>query len=197
MPSERAKAAQKIQLFLAKAGDVGETLGAGHHRKQAQEQDLIERVGHLARLAWVFEVIEMTQKNDRFVECRTIRYPIVHGQSPPANRESVQNQHFTGLSRTPSPDCPGRKHLPWRPHPGHISKQAFVGMVFGEDDLGLMAPKKTAKKAVAVEPRTFFGLASSAWPPYFWSLPTNSPPSSAGCVSNWLARQEARSSPPR
>ena len=48
-------------------------LGAGQHGEQAQKQDLIERVGHLAGLAWIRQVIEMTKKNNRLVECLTLR----------------------------------------------------------------------------------------------------------------------------
>ena len=41
---ERAEAAQKTELLAAEQGDIDEGLGSGQHRKQAEEQDLIERV---------------------------------------------------------------------------------------------------------------------------------------------------------
>jgi hypothetical protein len=45
-------------------------------------QNLIERVGHFALLARVAQVFEMTQKDDRFVECTTVRCRAVHCRSP-------------------------------------------------------------------------------------------------------------------
>ena len=79
---ERTEAAKKRQLFNPEQGDLGESFGTGKHAEQAQEQDLIERVGHLALLARVVQIFEMTQKDDRFVECAAVRYCTVHCRSP-------------------------------------------------------------------------------------------------------------------
>ena len=83
---ERPEAAQKLELLAAEQGDIDEGLGPGQHREQAQQQDLVERVGHLALLARVLQVLEMTQKNNRLVECGTIRRRVFHGCPRPANR---------------------------------------------------------------------------------------------------------------
>ena len=48
---ERPEAAQKLKLLDAEAGDIGEGLRPGQHGEQTQQQDLIERIGHLAGLA--------------------------------------------------------------------------------------------------------------------------------------------------
>ena len=57
---EWAEAAKKRQFLGTEKGDLGETLGPGQHRQQAQEQDLIERVSHLTLLAGIMQIIEMT-----------------------------------------------------------------------------------------------------------------------------------------
>ncbi len=79
---ERAEAPQKRQLFNPEQGDLGQSLGPGKHAEQAQEQELVERVGHLALLARVVQIPEMTQKDDRFVECTAVRCRVVHCRSP-------------------------------------------------------------------------------------------------------------------
>lgn len=61
---ERSKPAQQVDLLLTKPGDAGEALGPYQHGRQAQEQNLIERIGRLAELAQVLQIIEITQKND-------------------------------------------------------------------------------------------------------------------------------------
>ena len=38
---ERPKPAQQVELLVAEAGDVGDGLRPGQHRKQAQEQHLV------------------------------------------------------------------------------------------------------------------------------------------------------------
>src|SRR5208282_3369056 len=93
---ERAEAAKKLKFLAAEEGDLGETLGSGQHGEQAQEQDLIERVGHLAWLARVLEVIEITQKDNCFVECRTACCRAVHCRSP--SSESEDRHGFSTLA---------------------------------------------------------------------------------------------------
>src|SRR3954447_21054543 len=79
---ERSEAAQKVKLLDAEQGDLDEVVGSGQHRKQAQQQDLVERVGHLALLTRILEVIEMTQKYNGFTKGRTAHGRAVHGRSP-------------------------------------------------------------------------------------------------------------------
>src|ERR1700684_2384373 len=103
---ERAEAAEKLKFLDAEESDLGKALGSGQHGEQAQEQDLIERVGHLAWLARILESIEIAQKNNGLRKGRTVRGRAVHNRPSSANRGSAWIQHFSGLSRTPSPDCP-------------------------------------------------------------------------------------------
>ncbi len=103
---ERTEAAQKLALLAAEQGDVDHGLGPGQHGKQAQEQDLVERIAHLALLARIFQILEIAQKNHRLVERGTSRCRVVHGCPQQANRGLPSIQHFIGLSPTLSPDCP-------------------------------------------------------------------------------------------
>ena len=80
---ERAEAAQKLELLVAEEGDIDEGLRPGQHREQTQQQHLVERVRHLALLARVRQILEMTQKNNRLVKCRTVRRRVVHRRPPP------------------------------------------------------------------------------------------------------------------
>lgn len=58
---EGMEAARQIALLAAEKGDIGDSLGTGQHREQAQEQDLVERVSHLALLVRVFQILEIAQ----------------------------------------------------------------------------------------------------------------------------------------
>ena len=92
---ERAEAAQKLALLAAEQGDIDEGLGPGQHGEQAEQQDLVERVGHLALLARVLQVLEIAQKNHRLGECRTIRRRVFHG----CPRQRIEGCHrFSTLS---------------------------------------------------------------------------------------------------
>jgi hypothetical protein len=82
LPLERAEATKKAQFLDAKEGDLGEALRAGQHTKQAQKQDLIERVGHLALLTRVRQVTEMIKEDNGFPVSCTVRYRVVHCPSP-------------------------------------------------------------------------------------------------------------------
>ena len=77
--SERPEAAQKSELLAAEQSDIDERLGPSQYGEQAEQEDLIERMGHLALLARVMQILAMTQKNQRLVECRTIRRRVFHG----------------------------------------------------------------------------------------------------------------------
>ena len=56
---ERTEAAQQRELLGPEQRDLGEALCTGQHRKQTQQQDLIERIGNLALLARVLQVFEI------------------------------------------------------------------------------------------------------------------------------------------
>src|SRR5438477_8062399 len=55
---KRTEAAQKIELFLAKPGDIDDGLGSRQYRQQTQQQNLLERVHHLAALPRVGQILE-------------------------------------------------------------------------------------------------------------------------------------------
>jgi hypothetical protein len=84
---KQAETAQQLKLFDAEKGDIGETLGSGQHRDQAQKQDLRQRICHLDLLAWVSDIIEITEKDNCFVECLTARCSAVHCRPPPSESE--------------------------------------------------------------------------------------------------------------
>jgi hypothetical protein len=116
---ERAEAAQKLAFLAAEQGNIDDGLGAGQHGEQAQEQDLVERVGYLALLARVFQVLEMAQKNHRLVECAIIRRRVSHGR-PPASESRVAIdsalQRFVTYSFT---------RLPWWEIPALLTRMSI------------------------------------------------------------------------
>jgi hypothetical protein len=69
-PSTRRWRAAKAeaQLLAAKQGEVGDGLRTGQDGDQAEQQDLLQRVVHFPLLAGIFQIIEMTQEDDGFVE---------------------------------------------------------------------------------------------------------------------------------
>src|SRR3954464_4228110 len=79
---ERTEAAQKLALLSTEQGDVDKGFRPGEHREQTEKKDLVERVGYLALLARILQVFEIAQKNNRLVECGTIRRRVVHGCPP-------------------------------------------------------------------------------------------------------------------
>jgi len=48
MANKRSESTQQIELLLPEPGDVHERLGSSRHRKQAQQQNRLERLQHLA-----------------------------------------------------------------------------------------------------------------------------------------------------
>ncbi|HME25015.1 MAG TPA: hypothetical protein VKI44_27425 [Acetobacteraceae bacterium] len=120
---EAAEPAQQRQLLAAEPGDIDNGLGARQHGEQAEQENLVERVGDLPLLARVFQVLEMTQKNHRLVPGSTICRYLVHGCPPQANRGLPWTQHFIGLSPTPSPDCPA-------PIPGLYAAGEILGGLY-------------------------------------------------------------------
>ena len=81
-------------------------LRPGQHREQAQQQHLVERIGHLAALAGVRQILEIIQKNNRLVDRPDSPPPPNSIASSHRIRGSRQIQHFSRLSPTSSPDCP-------------------------------------------------------------------------------------------
>ena len=115
---ERAEAAKQCELLDAEQGDLSESLDPGKYPHQTQEQNLIERVSHLPLLARVVEVPEMTQKDNRFVECTAVRCCVAYCRSPPSEPGiSIDSAHqrfvthsFTRLPRSPTAySCPNAK----------------------------------------------------------------------------------------
>nr|WP_246206830.1 hypothetical protein [Methylocystis heyeri] len=110
---ERPQAAQEGELLLAKARDVGEGLGAGQHREQAQEQDLIERINDLAGLTRVRHIFEIYKKNRRFDQSRIVRARMVRRPFSVSNqRMSTDSAQFRSVTyfftRLPLAESPRR-----------------------------------------------------------------------------------------
>jgi hypothetical protein len=57
---------QQLQLFFTKAGNIRERIRPGQHRQQAQQQHLIQRINHLARLPRVRKPLKILKKNNSF-----------------------------------------------------------------------------------------------------------------------------------
>jgi len=53
---ERPEAAQKRALLLPERGNVDDRLGSRQHGQQAQQQDLVQRIHHLAALPWIRQI---------------------------------------------------------------------------------------------------------------------------------------------
>jgi len=86
---ERAEAAEEFDFLDAEEGDFGEGLGARQNRDKAKKQNLVERIGHLALLAWIVQILEIAQEYDGFVERNTVRCRGVHGRSPACESKGV------------------------------------------------------------------------------------------------------------
>ena len=103
---ERPEPAQQLELLLAEPRDVGERLRAGQNRQQAQEQDLIERIDHLAGWPMIRHVFEIPEKNSRLGKRLAIRASACPSPLPRQISGLRQIQPFNPLSPTSSPDCP-------------------------------------------------------------------------------------------
>src|SRR5450432_362288 len=105
--TERTEAAEQVQLLHAKDGYLGDGLRPGQYREQAEKKDLLQRIAHLSLLPGVAEMLEAAQKTDCPAVPGAFGRGVVHGELPQSESiEAVSNQHPSGLSRTPSPDCP-------------------------------------------------------------------------------------------
>ena len=63
--AKSSEPAQKIKLLATEAGDIDEGLRSSRDREQAQQQHLVERMGHRPRLGRVRHVPEIFQNNNR------------------------------------------------------------------------------------------------------------------------------------
>lgn len=65
---EGSKSTQQVQLLGPEAGDLDKALRASEHRDQAQQQDLIERIDHLAALPRTLKILKMIRTNNRLIQ---------------------------------------------------------------------------------------------------------------------------------
>ena len=109
---ERQKPAQELQLLFAIERNRRPAVGAGYHRAQNQDQNLVQRIGDLRRLARVFNSFELSNERWRskcvrksgvvrsFRVC-DMRISKKQGRSTPLIQKNAR------LSATYSVDCPG------------------------------------------------------------------------------------------
>ena len=84
---ERPEPAQKIELLLAKTGDVGEGLRPRQHRQQAQQQDLIERIDDFPGLTLIRHIFEIAEKSRRLGQSLEVPSARVHRNPPKIESE--------------------------------------------------------------------------------------------------------------
>jgi hypothetical protein len=67
--------AQEGALLLAEPDDGDEAFRAGQNRDQAEKQDFLKRIDHLAKLPAIRRVLEIREKNSRLGACsnRSVR----------------------------------------------------------------------------------------------------------------------------
>lgn len=76
------KPPQEIKLLVTKPGDVGDGFRPRDHRHKTQQQHLIQRIPYLRTLPTIRQILEMTQKNNRFRQCTGIASQTVHRDHP-------------------------------------------------------------------------------------------------------------------
>src|SRR5215813_313525 len=101
---ERQEPAQQCDLLLTKSRDIDEGFCSGKHREQAQQQDLIKRIDHLAALPRVRKVLKITQKNNCFALRRKVRR---HRPLPNPNQRAMTDSELQSLVTS------GFTRLPW------------------------------------------------------------------------------------
>ena len=101
---KRSETAQQLPFLLAEAGNIDDGLRPRQHREQAQKQDLVQGVDHLAGLPRVRHRRDMVKKSDGFLECTRF----LHGDLPCRIGRPPSLHNSPALSRSLSPDCPGR-----------------------------------------------------------------------------------------
>jgi hypothetical protein len=83
---ERAKPTQEFQPLGPEHGNIDEGIGPSDHAQQAEEQDFFKRIGDLVLLTRVRHLLEITEKDNRFLEPATRARSAVHARPP--SRES-------------------------------------------------------------------------------------------------------------
>ena len=104
---KRQKPAQKIQLLLAKPGNVTNRLRPRQNRRKAHKQNFIQRIHHLAALAVIRKIPEMIKKYNNLRKVQTI----VHRNPSKRIRGIRQIQRFMRLSSGFFTRLPCSKHL--------------------------------------------------------------------------------------
>jgi hypothetical protein len=109
---EGQKALQKGELLLPEPSHVREPLGARQDRQQSQQQNLVEPIGHLARLPMVRHVFEIIEKNSGLEIRRRRRRQNIHRPAPLTNQRMPTDSalqpfvtnflHPIALERAPS-----------------------------------------------------------------------------------------------
>jgi hypothetical protein len=74
---------EKLAFPATEPRDLDEGIGSGKHRQQGQQEYLIKWIHDLAALTWIWHIIEIIEKYDRFGKCSTVCRCVVHGRSPP------------------------------------------------------------------------------------------------------------------
>src|SRR5215472_12452202 len=92
---ERQEPAQQCDLLLAEPRYVDEGFRPGKHGEQAQQQDLIKRIDHLAELPRVRKVRKITQKNNRFALRR--KYRRFHRPLRTSNQRAITDSELQSL----------------------------------------------------------------------------------------------------
>jgi hypothetical protein len=64
--AKRQEPAEKAELLVAEARDIGEGLGPSQHRQQAKHQHFPQRIHDLPLLAGIGQAVEIVKKNTRF-----------------------------------------------------------------------------------------------------------------------------------
>jgi hypothetical protein len=75
-----------IDLSFPKPHNIHERLRPGQHGEKAQQQNLIQWIEHLAKLARVLQRFEMTQKDNCLANCALAPRSCAHHDPPKKNR---------------------------------------------------------------------------------------------------------------
>src|SRR5262249_8889146 len=113
---ERQEPAQQCDLLLTKSRDIDEGFRSGKHRGQAQQQDLIKRLDHLAALPRVRKVLKITQKTNCFALRRKVRR---HRPLPNPNQRAMTDSELQSLVTS------GFTRLPCWPSVDKVAKGVY------------------------------------------------------------------------
>ena len=87
------KPPQKIKFLLTEPGNVDERLCPAEHCQQTQQQNLIQRIDHLAGLTRVRQILEKVQKNSCFADRAKVDRRVFH--RPSSKNESEDHDRFS------------------------------------------------------------------------------------------------------